>query len=72
MIKEPQSDVEKNDYNNNIKKQTPTATRHLLLVRHGQYNLLGATDEQCKLTELGMNIKKLVLIKECLVSIYDE
>jgi len=31
----------------------PRATRHLLLIRHGHYDLNGATDEERKLTELG-------------------
>ena len=31
----------------------PTATRHILLIRHGQYNLKGKTDEERHLTELG-------------------
>ena len=32
----------------------PTATRHLLLIRHGQYNLEGKTDTERYLTELGI------------------
>lgn len=41
-----------------IKKQSidrprPTATRHLLLIRHGQYNLKGIKDEERSLTTLG-------------------
>lgn len=42
-----------------IKKQNqlassvrPTATRHLLLIRHGQYNLKGVTDDERTLTQL--------------------
>ncbi len=31
----------------------PTATRHLILIRHGQYNLDGATDADKRLTQLG-------------------
>jgi serine/threonine-protein phosphatase PGAM5 len=31
----------------------PTATRHLILIRHGQYNLEGKTDEERILTTLG-------------------
>lgn len=30
----------------------PTATRHLFLIRHGQYNLRGATDDDKSLTPL--------------------
>lgn len=29
--------------------------RHLFLIRHGQYNLEGATDKERVLTELGKN-----------------
>eukprot|EP00095_Tigriopus_kingsejongensis_P010681 snap_masked-scaffold261_size233860-processed-gene-1.9 protein:Tk10681 transcript:snap_masked-scaffold261_size233860-processed-gene-1.9-mRNA-1 annotation:"serine threonine-protein phosphatase mitochondrial-like isoform x2" len=31
----------------------PVASRHLLLIRHGQYELTGATDEARQLTDLG-------------------
>jgi serine/threonine-protein phosphatase PGAM5 len=31
----------------------PTATRHLLLIRHGQYVMEGSSDDQRVLTELG-------------------
>lgn len=36
-----------------LKENTAKASRHILLVRHGQYNLKGATDEERKLTDLG-------------------
>ncbi len=32
----------------------PTATRHIIMIRHGHYNLDGATDAEKKLTDLGM------------------
>lgn len=35
------------------KETKPKATRHLLLIRHGQYNLKGKTDEERFLTDLG-------------------
>lgn len=38
---------------NDIEFKKPTATRHLILIRHGQYELDGATDEQRILTKLG-------------------
>jgi len=31
----------------------PSATRHLLLIRHGQYNLSGSNDKERSLTDLG-------------------
>ena len=36
-----------------VKINNPTATRHIILIRHGQYNLDGETDEERKLTDLG-------------------
>ncbi|CAG2254351.1 PGAM5 [Mytilus edulis] len=41
------------DVENEIKKRTPTASRHLLFIRHGQYNTDGKTDFDRYLTELG-------------------
>ena len=38
---------------NNNKASKPRASRHLILVRHGQYNLDGETDTQRYLTDLG-------------------
>ncbi|KAK3888712.1 hypothetical protein Pcinc_007246 [Petrolisthes cinctipes] len=51
----------KEDINNNIsetnderlEKVRPTATRHLIFIRHGQYNLEGVTDADRYLTKLG-------------------
>jgi serine/threonine-protein phosphatase PGAM5 len=48
------SDLEhENKYNDKLEKAKAIATRHLILVRHGQYNLNGKTDEERQLTELG-------------------
>ena len=33
--------------------QKPKATRHLILIRHGQYNLKGKTDPERYLSDLG-------------------
>jgi len=44
----------KDKYNKQIKSQISGATRHIFLIRHGQYNLSGETDGDRKLTELGM------------------
>jgi serine/threonine-protein phosphatase PGAM5 len=47
-------DLEKqNTHNEKLEKAKAIATRHLILVRHGQYNLAGKTDEERFLTELG-------------------
>jgi len=40
------------DGDNNVEKK-PTATRHIILIRHGQYNLKSEADEDRILTELG-------------------
>ncbi|RWS07196.1 serine/threonine-protein phosphatase Pgam5: mitochondrial-like protein [Dinothrombium tinctorium] len=44
---------DENNYNEKLEKAKSTAKRHLLLVRHGQYNLKGATDADRILTQLG-------------------
>jgi hypothetical protein len=36
-----------------VEKVKPTATRNLILIRHGQYNLKGTCDEERFLTSLG-------------------
>lgn len=62
--REPQSLVKphnlKHDANNNVndieerfEKVRATASRHLIFIRHGQYNLDGATDSERYLTQLG-------------------
>lgn len=42
-----------------VDKKKPTASRHIILIRHGQYNLDGKTDDQRYLTELGKEQAKL-------------
>lgn len=44
---------EENKYNERLEAVKPTAVRHLILIRHGQYNLDGATDSDRFLTEKG-------------------
>lgn len=43
-----------NEYNQKVEGKKSRAARHIFLIRHGQYNLNGETDEERKLTELGM------------------
>ncbi|XP_008548399.1 serine/threonine-protein phosphatase PGAM5, mitochondrial [Microplitis demolitor] len=50
-----ESITDDNEYNAEIEAHTPRTTRHLLLIRHGQYNLNGSTDAERTLTELGRN-----------------
>ncbi|XP_052891064.1 serine/threonine-protein phosphatase Pgam5, mitochondrial isoform X1 [Anopheles moucheti] len=49
-VDDPES---QNDYNKAVELKKGRAIRHLILVRHGQYNLDGMTDSQRTLTELG-------------------
>jgi len=45
--------LEQNRVNEEKEKFKPTAFRHLILIRHGQYEMTGKTDEDRKLTLLG-------------------
>ncbi|RWS22898.1 serine/threonine-protein phosphatase Pgam5-like protein [Leptotrombidium deliense] len=47
------SEIEENNYNEKLEKAKVTANRHLLLIRHGQYNLNGMNDNERVLTQLG-------------------
>lgn len=49
------SPAEQNRYNSEIEKAKGTAWRHIFLIRHGQYNVNGASDREQKLTDLGNN-----------------
>lgn len=42
-----------NKHNEKLAAAKPKAVRHLILVRHGQYNVDGETDAQCFLTDVG-------------------
>lgn len=53
-------------YDKKIESQKSHATRHIFLIRHGQYNLSGETDGERKLTELGMYLIYLWIITKCL------
>ncbi|KAJ8313008.1 hypothetical protein KUTeg_010381 [Tegillarca granosa] len=60
MIREPTSllnpkkvSKDDKDYESKVEEKTPTATRHLILIRHGQYNTDGERDKDRILTELG-------------------
>lgn len=49
------SAAEQNRYNSEIEKAKGTAWRHIFLIRHGQYNVNGASDKEQTLTEMGKN-----------------
>lgn len=52
-LKNTSSEKDTKNRENELEKQKPTATRHLLLIRHGQYNLEGKEDSERYLTKLG-------------------
>ncbi|KAB7505751.1 Serine/threonine-protein phosphatase PGAM5, mitochondrial [Armadillidium nasatum] len=54
IAKESKSDsTEEDKVSEVVKSQKPCATRHLIFIRHGQYNLDGTIDEERYLTKLG-------------------
>lgn len=58
LSKDPSPEKE-NAHNEKLDKHRSKAVRHIILVRHGQYNLNGATDKERILTELGRTQAKL-------------
>jgi serine/threonine-protein phosphatase PGAM5 len=57
---DPNNSKLQNEYNKQIEEKKSRATRHIFLIRHGQYNLNGETDEERKLTELGMYYLRII------------
>lgn len=53
------SPEKENAHNEKLDKHRSKAVRHIILIRHGQYNLNGATDKERILTELGRAQAKL-------------
>lgn len=55
LEKSKKSEKDVKDLNNNVIKSSgkSRAMRHIILIRHGQYNLRGATDADRTLTDLG-------------------
>lgn len=49
----PEYQNQQDSYNERLDKAKAIATRHLILIRHGQYNLQGKSDDERYLTELG-------------------
>lgn len=52
-LKSKATPEDENKHNEKLESVKPSAARHLILIRHGQYNLDGATDADRFLTELG-------------------
>lgn len=52
-IKSKATPEDENKHNERLEAVKPKAVRHLILIRHGQYNLDGITDADRLLTEIG-------------------
>lgn len=55
LVKPPEAEKAREAYSEMVKEKTPAATRHLILVRHGQFVPREADDKQRILTSLGMH-----------------
>lgn len=65
LVPPSKSRIDNDEKSEKLSKQVrPTATRHLLLIRHGQYNLGGASDEEKTLTQLVSRVKSLLVDDE--------
>jgi serine/threonine-protein phosphatase PGAM5 len=53
ILKSDPTPEEENKYNEKLAAKRPSAVRHLILIRHGQYYLDGATDNERVLSDLG-------------------
>lgn len=52
-LKSSASTTQENDHNVKLEAVKSKSVRHLILIRHGQYNLKGASDSERYLTEVG-------------------
>lgn len=52
-VKDKTNTTQENEYNTKLEAAKPRAVRHLILIRHGQYNLKGISDAERYLTEVG-------------------
>lgn len=58
-LPEGASPEKENEYNEKLEKVRSKSIRHIILIRHGQYNLKGSTDSERILTDLGRQQAKL-------------
>jgi serine/threonine-protein phosphatase PGAM5 len=54
LVRPSKGGIDDNRYNEAVEKVKSKAVRHLLLIRHGHYNLSGKSDKERVLTDLGM------------------
>lgn len=52
-MKKDATAAQESEYKDKLTAAKPKAARHLILIRHGQYNLAGGTDSDRYLTEIG-------------------
>lgn len=53
LVRPSKGGIDDNRYNEAVEKFKSKAVRHLLLIRHGNYNMSGKSDEERVLTDLG-------------------
>ncbi|XP_070190455.1 serine/threonine-protein phosphatase PGAM5, mitochondrial-like [Littorina saxatilis] len=53
LVKPPKTENDREKYDEKVKQKTPSATRHLILVRHGVFVNMDADDQERTLTALG-------------------
>ena len=53
----------RNTYNKQLINKTAKAIRHIILIRHGQYNTEAKTDADGTLTTLGQYLQYMYLVK---------
>jgi serine/threonine-protein phosphatase PGAM5 len=58
-LKDGASPEKENEHNQQLEKNTGKALRHIILIRHGQYNLKGLQDKDRYLTDLGRQQAKM-------------
>ena len=55
LVDAPETAEARKVYSEMVNQRTPSAARHLILVRHGEYVHMDTNDSQCVLTSLGMH-----------------
>ena len=58
LVKPSKGGEDDNRFNRELEQMKPKATRNIILIRHGQYNLLGKSDAERYLTEKGIEQAK--------------
>ena len=59
----------RNTYNKKLINKTAKAIRHIILIRHGQYNTEAKTDADGTLTTFGQYLQYMYIVKCTIVTI---